>query len=494
MGEATYIPVLIIGTGFGGICMGAQMKMAGRDDFIMLEAADTLGGTWRDNTYPGAECDIPSALYSYSFAQNPTWAFKWAKQAQILDYLNGVAGEYALRPHMRFSQAVTRAKFDGTYWHVETGSGQHYVAQYLISAVGQLHHPNTPRFPGQDDFDGLQFHSARWDHSVDLSGKRVGVIGNAASAVQFIPEIAKTAAHVSVYQRSANWVIDKGDRPYTRAEKWIAKRVPALANLYRVGLWSLGEYVVWPVIKGAKIRAAILRAKWRYDLRSAIKDPDMRAALRPKYPVGAKRILFSDEYYNTLAQDHVELITEPVAAITDHGITTDTQSRHHDIIIYGTGFHTNPFLKMIAVENEKGERLRDHWDGGARAYLGMMTDGFPNLFFLYGPNTNTGHTSIVYKLECQVGYVLQMLDHADGQRVEVRADVACDFDAEMQSRLVDLAWNKVETSWYKDGERLTNNWPGSSREYKRRTAAPDMSHYILGKRQEPRVHKELAAE
>lgn len=480
MAELISTRILIIGTGFGGMCMAAKLTTEGHRDFIMVEKARSLGGTWRDNTYPGAECDIPSSLYSFSFAQNPTWEFKWAKQPQILSYIDSVADRYGLKAHMHFNQTVKRAVFDGSHWDVHMQGGAHYRCQYLISAVGQLHHPSRPNFKGRDSFAGPNFHSAQWDHNVDLAGKDVGVIGNAASAVQFIPEIAKTAGHVTVYQRSANWVIDKGDRPYSGLEKWLAKRLPWLANAYRFGLWCLGEYVVWPVIKGAKFRAAILRAKNRWDMRKHIKDPALQEALTPLYPVGAKRILFSDSYYETLARDNVSLITEGVAEITSRGITSkEGTSRNHDVLIWGTGFHTNPFLKAIDVVGEGGQTLRDHWDGGARAYMGMITDGFPNLFFLYGPNTNTGHTSIIFKLECQAGYLLRLLKRAEGGTVAVKPDVAAAFDAEMQTRLADLAWNKVEASWYKDGTRLTNNWPGSSREYKKRTQTPDLSAFDI---------------
>lgn len=472
----TRVKTLIIGTGFGGICMGVKLKGAGDDEFIMLEAAGSLGGTWRDNSYPGAECDIPSALYSFSFAQNPTWDFKWAKQPQILAYQNKVADDYGLRTHMRFGQRVESCVYDGVdkRWRVETASGQVYDCAFVITAVGQLHHPNTPKIEGADTFKGKAFHSAKWDHNINLAGKRIGVIGNAASAVQFIPEIADIAGQVTVYQRSANWVIDKGDRPYTRLEKWIAKRLPPLANLYRFSLWSLGEYVVWPVIKGARLRAAALRFKNRLDMKAHIKDKKLQDALTPLYPVGAKRILFSDKYYAALARETVELVIGAPAKINAAGITdSHGVMRGHDVIIYGTGFHTNPFLKSIEVTGVGGQSLKEKWKDGAYAYMGISAAGFPNMFMLYGPNTNTGHTSIIFKLECQTDYVLQLIEQA--QRVgplAVRADVEKNFNDEMQTRLARLAWNEVENSWYKDGTRLTNNWPGSSAEYKRRTKAP----------------------
>lgn len=480
MGE-TCIKTLIIGTGFGGLCMGVKLKRGGEGDFLMLEAASSLGGTWRDNVYPGAECDIPSALYSFSFAQNPTWAFKWAKQPQILAYQNKVADDYGLRPHMRFGQQVTRCSYSEAdkRWRVHTSNGEIYDCEFLITAIGQLHHPNIPEIEGVSDFQGVSFHSAQWDHRVDLTGKRIGVIGNAASAVQFIPEIAKIAETVTVYQRSANWVIDKGDRPYWAIEKAIAKRFPMLANLYRFGLWGLGEYIIWPVIKGARLRGAALRFKSQHDMRAHIKDKEMRAALTPTYPVGAKRILFSDKYYAALARDNVELVRGAPAQINALGIA-DKQgaARPHDVIIYGTGFHTNPFLKSIEVRGEGGQTLREKWANGAYAYLGVSTAGFPNMFMLYGPNTNTGHTSIIFKLECQADYIRQLMKFSEKLGpLAVKADVEHSFNDELQMRLKTLVWNQVENSWYKDGTRLTNNWPGSSREYKKRTQTPKLSDF-----------------
>jgi cation diffusion facilitator CzcD-associated flavoprotein CzcO len=479
--ETTRVKTLIIGAGFGGLCMGVKLKEAGEDDFLIIEAADALGGTWRDNTYPGAECDIPSALYSFSFAQNPTWDFKWAKQPQILTYQNKVADDYGLRAHMRFNRAVVSCVYDeiAKRWRVTTREGHIYDCEFLITAVGQLHHPNTPKIKGAETFSGDSFHSAKWNHDIDLRGKRVGVIGNAASAVQFIPEIAEVAGELTVYQRSANWVVDKGDRPYTRLEKWLAKRAPVLANIYRFGLWSLGEYIIWPVIKGAKLRAAALRWKNRFDMRAHIKDKELQQALTPTYPVGAKRILFSDKYYAALARENVELVLGAPAEITPNGILdVHGTERAHDVIIYGTGFHTNPFLKSIDVRGQGGAKLSDKWSDGAYAYLGVSNAGYPNMFMLYGPNTNTGHTSIIFKLECQVGYVTQLMQAAETKGpLSVKTDVEAAFNDEMQTRLSKLVWNQVENSWYKDGTRLTNNWPGSSREYKRRLKRPDMSHF-----------------
>ena len=469
---------IIIGTGFAGLGLAAQLRDSGREDFVLLEKADAIGGTWRENTYPGAECDVPSALYSYSFEPNPTWEFKWAKQKQILRYIEDFAAKRDLNRHVRTGAKVESAQWLDGEWLVSLSSGTEMRCRYLVSAIGQLHHPRVPDFPGLDTFQGAHFHSARWDHAVPLEGRDVACIGNAASAIQLIPEVAQVARRLTVYHRSPNWIIDKGDRPYSRFEKWLGRVFPPLAKLYRASLWGQGEYGLWPAIQGKPLQSAFLRRQHEKKLKAAFpNDPDMRAKLTPDYPVGARRILLSDRYIEALARENVEVVFDPIERFTPGGIVAGGTERAHDVVAMATGFITNPFLKEIAVEGEDGLSLRDRWADGAEAYLGVMTAGFPNLFMLYGPNTNTGHTSIIYKLEQQFAMILQLMDKADGGQVSVRADAEAEYNAEIQQRLRDTAWDKVEASWYKDGEKVTNNWPGSSREFKRRLTRPIFDHF-----------------
>lgn len=466
--------------------MGAKLLESGVSDFVIVEKADSVGGTWRENTYPGAECDIPSSLYSFSFAQNPTWDFKWAKQAQILDYLENFTTDYGVRNHIRFQTNVLSATWRENLgrWLVETDQGP-YECQFLVSAVGQLHYPKWPSLKGMDRFEGRCFHSAQWDHAVDLTDKNVGVIGAAASAIQFIPEIAPKVSQLTVYQRTPNWIIDKGDRPYSRFEKWVAKRFPRLANLYRISLWCQGEYIIYPIIKGARIRSAILKAKSRADMKKYIKDPALRDALTPDYPLGAKRILFSDKYYAALARDNVELVTDAISEVSEIGVETGPSSlRAHDVIICATGFHTNPFLKNLKITGQGGCDLHTHWEEGARAYLGVMTANFPNMFMIFGPNTNTGHTSIIYKIEAQVRYIRQLIAHAGECAIAVKEDAETAFKNDIEARLSDLAWAKIDNSWYKVGERIPNNWPGSAREYKKRLSTPDWAAFNISRPKE----------
>ncbi len=476
--DKTSYKTVIVGTGFGGLCLAAKLRERGDEDFIILEKAQDVGGTWRENTYPGAECDIPSALYSYSFALNPGWDFKWAKQPQILKYLQDFAKDRDLLRHIKFGESVTGADYNGGRWRVKTASGGIYDGQFFVSAIGQLHNPSIPDFKGRGNFKGPNFHSAEWDHSVDMAGKNVAVIGNAASAVQLIPEIAKIAGHLTVYQRSPNWMINKGDRPYSEREKNSAKRFPLMAKFYRAYLWALGEYGIWPVIKGAPIRRKLARWASLKEMKKHIKDSAMQVKLTPTFPIGAKRILFSDKYYPALARENVALETSGVSEIQTGGIITDAgESRQHDIIVFATGFYSNPFLKEIDVKGEGGQSLSGHWKDGAFAYLGVTTSGFPNMFMLYGPNTNTGHSSIIYKLEAQVQHILKLMAKTGEGVVDVNTEPEAAYNKEAQEKLSKLAWAKIDASWYKDGDRITNNWHGSSREFKRRLGNPIYAHF-----------------
>jgi len=472
--------ILIIGSGFGGLCMGVKLKDAGRDDFIIVEKADEVGGTWRENTYPGAECDIASALYSYSFAPNPAWDFKWAKQAQIHAYQKGIAADYGLYEHIRFGRTVVSTAFEAGLWRTAFSDGEVLTSRFLISAIGQLHLPKTPKIAGADEYKGVSFHSATWDHAYDYKGKRVAVIGNAASAIQLIPELAEAASELTVYHRSANWIIPKKDRAYFGIEKWLGKRFPKLGKLYRYNLFVQGEYFIWPIIQGKKAYVWLGEVWAKSGLKKHIKDPALRTKLTPDFPIGAKRVLLSDKIYPALARENVTVVTEGIERFTKTGLkTVDQAARDHDLVVYATGFHTNPFLKDIDVTGENGLSLKEHWAAGAKAYMGVMTAGFPNLFILYGPNTNTGHTSIIYKLENQVSYVMQLIEKVE-KSIRVKPSAENDYDTEMQTRLKDLAWSKVDASWYKVGDRVPNNWPGSALEYKRRYKHPIWDHFELG--------------
>lgn len=469
--------VIIIGAGFAGLCMGVKLRDAGQKNFLILEKADDLGGTWRENTYPGAACDIPSALYSYSFAHNSDWKSIWSGQAQILAYQHAVAEQHQLEPHIRYQQHINALQFDAdqAVWNVTTTEGAHYQARHVVSAVGQLHHPSVPTIPNAAAYTGTCFHSAQWRHDVDLEGKHVAVIGNAASAVQFIPEVAEQAAQMTVFQRSPNWILPKVDRNYAKWEQRLSARAPKITRLYRWLIWALGEYVLFPAIQGKPMRRWFIKQLCLRNLRRTVKDPELRRKLTPDYPVGAKRVLFGDRYFPALTRDNVTLCTDPITAFTQTGLQTKTGSElEFDVVIYGTGFKTNPFLADIEVLGRDQQRLHSAWSEGAHAYLGISTHGFPNLHFLYGPNTNLGHTSILIMLEAQADYVMRLMTHQQqlGLRCgEVRDAQENEFNAEVQRRMQSLAFSEIATSWYMHDGKITNNWVGGTREYQQRLAA-----------------------
>ena len=474
---------IIIGAGFSGLCMGIKLKEAGIQDFVILEKADSLGGTWRENTYPGAECDIPSALYSYSFEHNQDWQYKWSGQAQILKYQQDTSEKYQLTEHFIFGQEVTAASFndDGHEWTISCADGQQYQAQYFITAVGQLHIPVTPKFPGLEDYQGQHFHSAQWQHDVDLTGKRVAVIGNAASAVQFIPEIVESVAKLTIFQRSPNWILPKVDRPYTAWEQRLSRRVPWMAKVNRFSVWMLGEWGVFPALRGNRVHRWVVRMMCRYNLRKSIKDPAQRELLTPNYPVGAKRILFSDNYYPTLGRANVALVSDAIESFTATGIKANGRpDEDYDVVIFATGFQTNPFLKSIEVSGKAGQSLRERWRDGAEAYLGISTHGFPNMMMIYGPNTNLGHSSIILMIETQVAYIIDCIKGVQSRQassVEVKQEVEQAYNEMLQRRLAGLVFNEIEASWYKDGDKITNNWAGGTREYTRRLKTIDWSAF-----------------
>ncbi|WP_285484398.1 NAD(P)/FAD-dependent oxidoreductase [Amycolatopsis sp. NBRC 101858] len=474
--------VLIVGTGFGGIGTAIELKRAGFTDFTILESAAEPGGVWRDNTYPGAACDIPSPLYSYSFEPNPRWSKRFSYQPDILAYLRRVITKYGLEPHIRYRTEVTAAAFDEErgVWRVETNSGETYEANVFVPAVGQLSRPVLPDIPGRESFAGDAFHSARWDHDVELAGRRVAVIGTGASAVQFVPELRKHAQHVTVFQRTPPYVMAKSDPSYRRWQHWLFEHLPPTQLLGRLRIFLLAEYATYamtkhPVLaKMFELRTAQLR-------RRHIKDPELRAKLKPAYPLGCKRILFTNEYLPALAQPDVDVETRRISEITAKGVRLEDGTEvEADVLVYGTGFAATEFLGRMTVTGLGGRSLRDAWAGGARAYLGMAVPGFPNMFCVYGPNTNLGAGSIIYMIERQARYIRQAVEQLARpgvSYVDVRADVEERYDREVQKRLGASVWSAC-TSWYRQADgRVTTNWPGLVTEYDRRTRRLDAGDF-----------------
>jgi len=477
--------IAIIGAGHSGICMGMQLKRAGIEDFVILEKGASLGGTWRDNTYPGASCDAPSFLYSFSFAQKTDWSRRFAWQSELLGYSVECAVKSGLLPHCRFNAEVAGASFDEArnVWRVALTDGSTVEAQFLVTGVGQLHRPATPAIAGRDTFAGVQFHSARWDHGVDLAGKRIAVIGNAASAVQFVPQIAPLASQLTIFQRSANWLMPRKDCLYSpRLHRWMG-RWPWLARLRHQFQWFFfGEMQLTPLMKQVRVVQWLATIKSRMHLRRQVKDPALRVKLTPDYPIGAKRVLFNDDYYPTLNRDNVRLVTDAIERIEPDGVRSKAGDlATAEVIIYATGFQATDFLAPMTIVGAGGRSLRDEWRAGAHAYLGVTVSGFPNLFMLYGPNTNLGHNSILVMIEAQVGYIIDAIRQLDARgvrRLDVKRKVMDEYNRWLQRDLAKSVWAADKQSWYKlaDGT-ITNNWPHSTIRYRKLLRSADLAAY-----------------
>ena len=477
------ISVAIIGSGFGGLGMGIALKKAGIDSFEILEKAASLGGTWRDNTYPGAACDVPSHLYSYSFEIKPDWSRMYAEQPEILRYLEHCARKYGVLPHIRFGDEVVRATWDETEacWQIETKAGRSLRARVLVAATGQLNRPLYPKIDGLAAFGGPMFHSAEWDHSVDLRDKRVSVIGTGASAIQFVPPVAEKARQLSVFQRSPPYILPKWDRRYRSLEQRIFERLPVTQAAHRAAMYAWGEARFVGLASGG-LPNALLKAITLRHLARSVADPALRAALTPDYPPGCKRILISNDYYPALCRANVALVTDPIVRIAPGGVVTEKAGLHPaDVVILGTGFATTQFLGPMDVRGRRGERLADRWRAGAEAYLGLTVSGFPSFFMLYGPNTNLGHNSILVMLEAQIGYVMEALALMKRERlraIDVKPHVYASFQKEVSRRVAEQVWQGGCTSWYKnEAGRNTNNWIGLTLEYRWRTRRPALDQY-----------------
>lgn len=475
--------VLVIGAGFGGLGAAYELTRDGLAEVTILEKADDVGGVWRENTYPGAACDVPSNLYSYSFHRKTDWGRRYAEQPDILSYIRETADRFGLRDLVRTGVEVTAAEFseDTATWTVHTASGETYEADVLVPAVGQLSRPALPAIPGLDTFGGPSFHSAQWRHDVDLTGRRVAVLGTGASAIQFVPRIREVAGHVTVFQRSAPWVVPKPDRAYTDGHRAAFARVPGLVTAMRGMIWETTE-LIGLALTSVRPLAHILTGLARANLRLTVRDPELRAALTPTEPIGCKRMLFSNEWYPALAKENVDVVTDAITEVVPEGVrTADGRLHSADVLVYGTGFKATEFLAPMTIRGRGGRDLHEQWSDGARAYLGMAVPGFPNMFVVYGPNTNLGSSSIILMMEQQARYIRQLVEVlARSERreaLEVRPEVDRAYDAEIMSRLHDSVWSDCD-SWYRvDSGRITTNWPGLVHEYQRRTRTADPADY-----------------
>jgi cation diffusion facilitator CzcD-associated flavoprotein CzcO len=479
--------IAIVGSGFSGLGMAIRLKQEGIEDFVVLERAEQLGGTWRDNTYPGCACDVPSHLYSFSFAPNPEWSRTFSRQPEIWAYLRRTAREHGVEAHIRYRHEVTSASWDDAreLWLIETSAGE-LTASMLVVGAGPLAEPKLPEIEGIESFKGKIFHSARWDREHSLDGERVAVIGTGASSIQLIPQIQPKAGKLHVFQRTAPWVTPQRDRPIKRWEQRLYRALPLAQRLMRGAIYAARELFVLPLMHPREGSPPERIA--RRHLRAQVADPELRAKLEPNYRIGCKRILISDSYYPALQQPNAELVTDAIAKITPRGIVTaDGVERELDTIVLGTGFYVSdpPFAELI--HDSAGRSLTEAWAGSPQAYLGASVHGFPNMFMLVGPNTGLGHNSIVFMIESQLHYLLEGLRFMDRRGldlIEVREEVQQRYDEEIQRKLQGTVWESGGcASWYRNEQgKNTTIWPGSTWPFRRRLRTFDPGDYVLRRR------------
>ncbi len=486
--------ITIIGTGMGGLCAAMQLLRNNIDNFILIEKEREFGGTWRDNIYPGCACDVPSHFYSFSFEGKPDWSRIYPPRDEIFDYMTGLAAKYGLYEKTQFNTEITEANYNEATqkWQLTTAGGETLETDIVITGLGQLNRPKTPKIKDQRKFNGITFHAAQWQYETDLTGKRIGVIGNGPSAAQFIPEVAKEAGHLTIFQRSPCHVVPRNDREYNRIEKFLFKYVPGLRKLYRGMIyWTLeknfnifnrgnkSNFWIKLFSMGGTLEEAI---ETHFD--EQIEDKALRKILKPDYPIGCKRVVISDDYYPTLQRDNVSLVVDGIKQFTANGIKTINGDEHNlDVIIYGTGFESTDFLAPLYITGKQGKDLNTTWRQGAEAYLGITMPDFPNFFMLYGPNTNLGHNSILFMLECQVNYIIgaiKSLSTHHASSMSLKPEKMQEFGKHLKARLETSVWAADCQSWYKNEHgKITNNWPDFTYLYREATQQFDAAAYEI---------------
>jgi cation diffusion facilitator CzcD-associated flavoprotein CzcO len=490
MAKEIEVDHLIVGAGFGGVCAAIKLDEDGEHDFVVIERGNDVGGTWRDNTYPGAACDVPSQLYSYSFAPNPDWSMSFSPQPEILAYIRRVADEYGVRDRIVLNTTMDAARWDEERqrWLVSTSSGRRtttYAATTFIVGPGPLSEPRLPDIDGIEDFQGEVFHSARWNHDVDLTGKRVAVIGTGASAIQIVPEVQQIAAHLDVYQRTAPWVVPRNEHHYSGLEKLAFRHVPGLQRAARTAIYWGRELYVPAFTKNPKLALPAKRLALR-NIRKGITDPELRAKVTPGYEIGCKRILISNRYYPALDADNTELVTDRIAKVTGSSIVTaDGTEREIDVLIVATGFYTTDIPVAHHVVGRTGRSMAERFaETGAAAYKGTTVPEFPNLFFVIGPNTGLGHSSMVFIIESQVQYIrdaIRTMRHHRYATVEAREDAFAQWNADLQERMKPTVWSSGGcASWYLDEQgRNTTLWPRTTFVFRGLLHTFDVAKYVV---------------
>ncbi|MBL1098979.1 flavin-containing monooxygenase [Streptomyces coffeae] len=479
-----HVRVAVIGSGFGGLGAAVRLRRAGITDFVVLERADAVGGTWRDNSYPGCACDVPSHLYSFSFAPNPDWPRNFSGQRHIRAYLERVTDTFGLRPHLRFGAEVRSLRWDtaALHWEVETVRGT-LTADVVVSATGPLSDPQIPDIPGLDGFPGKVFHSSRWDHGFALRGKRIAMVGTGASAIQIVPAIQEEVGRLTLFQRTPPWVLPRMDRRISGVERWLHGKIPATRALRRGGLWGLRELQVGAFTKRPNELGLIERLAAAH-MRSAVKDPGLRAVLTPDYRIGCKRILLSNDYYPALTQPHVDVVPAGLSEVRGSTlVAADGTETDVDAIVFGTGFHVTDIPIAHRVTGANGTTLAEEWKGGMEALRGSSAAGFPNFLTIIGPNTGLGNSSMILMIEAQLNYMtdyLRQLDVLGGKvALDARPSAVRAYNNMIQRRMERTVWNTGCDSWYLDHGRNTTLWPGSTGEFKKVTRRVDLAEYTV---------------
>ena len=465
------LSVGIIGAGPGGIALGILLTRVGFRDFTIFDREDGVGGTWRINTYPGLACDVKSHLYSYSFDLNPHWSRLWSPQPEILKYFERCVDEQGLQPHLRLGTEIRSARWDehAQRWQLTTTAGEHHEFDVVVSAVGLFTQPVLPELVEQEPFTGTVMHSSRWDHSVELAGARVAVLGTGSTASQLIPELAKVADKVYSVQRSPTWILPKPDRPYSRRERWLFTYVPFAKKLYRTRLWLRSEANI-SVIEHGSEKTQEFTAIAKRLLENSVSDERLRGKLTPDHPMGCKRLVFSSDYLSALAQPHVEVLSSPARYLRARSLVTeDGTERDVDVVVCATGYAAADYLGEIEVAGEGGVRLHDVWRDGAHAYLGMAVPAFPNFFMLYGPNTNVGSNSVIFVLEAQARYIVRALRYLRRKRksyVAVRPAAMASFLAKIDQWMQGTVWTTQCSNYFRAANgRVVTQWPRSARAF-----------------------------
>ncbi|MFE0645545.1 flavin-containing monooxygenase [Streptomyces sp. NPDC058877] len=484
MAKHEHVRVAVIGSGFGGLGAAVRLRREGITDFVVLERADSVGGTWRDNSYPGCACDVPSHLYSFSFAPNPDWPRTFSGQRHIRAYLEHVTDTFGIRPHLRLNHEVLRMEWDAEalHWEIETSAGS-FSAEVVVSATGPLSDPRIPDVPGLADFPGKVFHSARWDHDYDLTGKRVAMIGTGASAIQIVPAIQPKVGRLTLFQRTPPWVMRRMDRAITGPERWLHRALPVTGTLRRGLLWGIRELQVGAFTKHPGELGPVERLA-KANIAKSVKDPVLREKLTPSYRIGCKRILLSNTYYPAVAQPNVDVVAAGLREVRGSTLVgADGTETEVDAIVFGTGFHVTDMPIASRVIGADGRSLAEVWKDGMAALRGATAAGFPNFMTIIGPNTGLGNSSMILMIESQLSYMadyLRQLTMLGGRAaLAVRPSAVGAWNRKVQNRMERTVWKSGGCeSWYLDANgRNTTLWPGTTGEFRRETRRVDLSEY-----------------